>query len=128
MSERERWVVYPLLFLALGAALRDKLFDRTTTKRIVCEELTVCEELIVLDGAPVKPSSRPLVQIGQTHTGPGRSAQGLVIVNGHVQVTGQLDAAQYSYGGNPLSIPAFVPMDLIRALQSLRAAQQNNQN
>ena len=25
MSDRERWIVYPLLFLALGAALRDKL-------------------------------------------------------------------------------------------------------
>ena len=25
MSERERWIVYPLLFFALGAALRDKL-------------------------------------------------------------------------------------------------------
>ena len=25
MSERERWVVYPLLFLALGVALRDKI-------------------------------------------------------------------------------------------------------
>ena len=25
MTERERWIVYPLLFLALGAALRDKL-------------------------------------------------------------------------------------------------------
>ena len=32
MTERERWIVYPLLFLALGAALRDKLVDRTTTK------------------------------------------------------------------------------------------------
>jgi hypothetical protein len=31
MTERERWIVYPLLFLALGAALRDKLVDRTTT-------------------------------------------------------------------------------------------------
>ena len=25
MSDRERWIVYPLLFLALGVALRDKL-------------------------------------------------------------------------------------------------------
>ena len=44
MSERERWVVYPLLFLALGAALRDKLVDRTTTKSIVCQELTIVDE------------------------------------------------------------------------------------
>ena len=44
MSERERWIVYPLLFLALGAALRDKLVDRTTAKSIVCQELTIVDE------------------------------------------------------------------------------------
>src|SRR5215475_4341550 len=44
MSERERWIVYPLLFLALGAALRDKLFDQTISKRISCEELVVYGE------------------------------------------------------------------------------------
>ncbi len=46
MNERERWIVYPLLFLALGAALRDSFRQRVTTdelvtKRIVCEELSV---------------------------------------------------------------------------------------
>ncbi len=44
MTERERWVVYPLLFLALGASLRDKLGHRTITKRIVCQELSVVDE------------------------------------------------------------------------------------
>jgi hypothetical protein len=129
MNERERWVVYPLLFLALGAALRDKLIDRTTTKRIICEELMVCEQLSVVDGAPTGAQMpRPLVQIGRTGTSPGRIAQGIVIVNGHVQVAGQVDANQYAYGGRPLTIPAFVPMDLYRALQSLGSPQRNNQN
>jgi hypothetical protein len=32
------------LFLALGAALRDKLVDRTTTKSLVCQELLVMDE------------------------------------------------------------------------------------
>ena len=32
MTERERWIVYPLLFLALGAALRDKLSEHTKTQ------------------------------------------------------------------------------------------------
>jgi hypothetical protein len=41
MSDRERWVVYPLLFLALGASLRDKLFDRTSSRVIVCQDLQV---------------------------------------------------------------------------------------
>ena len=44
MTERERWIVYPLLFLALGAGLRDKLFDQTRTKSIECQELTVSAE------------------------------------------------------------------------------------
>lgn len=32
MSERERWVIYPLLFLALGVALRDKVMHRVETR------------------------------------------------------------------------------------------------
>ncbi len=43
MSERERWIVYPLLFLALGAALRDKLAKQTRTKQLVCEQLFVVD-------------------------------------------------------------------------------------
>ena len=39
MNDRERWIVYPLLFLALGAALRDKLAKQTSAKQIVCEQL-----------------------------------------------------------------------------------------
>lgn len=50
MSERERWIVYPLLFLALGAALRDKLLKQTFAERIICNEM-MCSDLIVLDGA-----------------------------------------------------------------------------
>lgn len=44
MSERERWIVYPLLFLALGAALRDKLIKQTTSDKVICEELW-CERV-----------------------------------------------------------------------------------
>ncbi len=43
MSERERWIIYPLLFLALGAALRDKLAKQTRTKQLVCEQLFVVD-------------------------------------------------------------------------------------
>ena len=45
MSERERWIVYPLLFFALGAAIRDKLFRHVATKDIKCETL-VADEII----------------------------------------------------------------------------------
>ena len=43
MSERERWIVYPLLFFALGAALRDKLFQRVESKEIFCESLKIVD-------------------------------------------------------------------------------------
>jgi hypothetical protein len=41
MSERERWIIYPLLFLALGAALRDKLINSTESQRVKCQGLMV---------------------------------------------------------------------------------------
>ncbi len=44
MSERERWIVYPLLFLALGAALRDKLAKRTLSDQLICKTLLVVDE------------------------------------------------------------------------------------
>lgn len=43
MSERERWIVYPLIFFALGAAIRDKLIQRVETKEVVCESLRVVD-------------------------------------------------------------------------------------
>jgi hypothetical protein len=48
MTERERWTVYPLLFLALGVALKDKMLrsvntDEVHAKKVVCSELVVAE-------------------------------------------------------------------------------------
>jgi hypothetical protein len=48
MSERERWIVYPLLFFALGAALRDKFTQQVRTDRLHAGQIS-CEELLVLD-------------------------------------------------------------------------------
>jgi len=48
MSERERWIVYPLLFFALGAALRDKFTQQIRTDRLHAGQIT-CEELLVTD-------------------------------------------------------------------------------
>lgn len=59
MSERERWIVYPLVFLALGAAIRDKIARAVVTddlhcKRIYCQDLVAggdvaCYALRVVD-------------------------------------------------------------------------------
>ncbi|MDZ4659522.1 MAG: hypothetical protein SH868_18275 [Bythopirellula sp.] len=44
MSERERWIVYPLLLFALGAAVRDKLIQRVESKEIRCESLQIVDQ------------------------------------------------------------------------------------
>ena len=44
MSERERWIVYPLLFFALGAAVRDKILQRIEAKEVFCESLKIIDQ------------------------------------------------------------------------------------
>lgn len=44
MSERERWIVYPLLLFALGAATRDKLMQQVVSKEIRCESLQIVDQ------------------------------------------------------------------------------------
>jgi hypothetical protein len=77
MTERERWIVYPLLFLALGAALRDKLVDRTTTKSIVCQEL-----LIVDEDSTGPQSQRMLAKIGRAKSKSGGKSKASLLING----------------------------------------------
>ena len=79
MSERERWVVYPLLFLALGAALRDKLVDRTTTKRIVCQELRIEDE-------PVGNQPAQVLAIIGREPKPTGNATGFFYLNGNMDI------------------------------------------
>lgn len=43
MNDRERWIIYPLLFLALGAALRDKLLKQTRADQIVCSRMILVD-------------------------------------------------------------------------------------
>lgn len=80
MTERERWIVYPLLFLALGAALRDKLSEHTKTRTLECQELIVYGE-----GSASQPPV-PLVQIGAVKRTSAESPHlGQILVNGVVQ-------------------------------------------
>ncbi len=53
MTERERWIVYPLLFLTMGISLRGKAYptkkveaDRVDSKDIHAERIE-CDELVV---------------------------------------------------------------------------------
>jgi hypothetical protein len=87
MTERERWIVYPLLFLALGAALRDKLSEHTKTKTIECQELIVYGD----EGADQQPV--PLVQIGAVkRTSADAPHLGQILVNGQILVDGLVQA------------------------------------
>jgi hypothetical protein len=52
MSSRERWIVYPLLFMTLGIALRDKIIpahrlqlDEIAAGQIHCNQLLVDQEI-----------------------------------------------------------------------------------
>lgn len=139
MTERERWIVYPLLFLALGASLRDKLGGRTTIKSIVCQELRI-EDEPVGDQPP-----RTLAFIGRTEPAANRPSVGALVVNGEVEVggvlkvngivnsnqvnTNQMNANQYACQGFQF-MPTFQPLpgismqDLVRALQAAQAQQR----
>jgi hypothetical protein len=57
MSDRERWIVYPLLFLAIGMSLRDKQFP---TKRVLTQKLIVLND-----------KDESVVEIGATADGNG---------------------------------------------------------
>lgn len=75
MTERERWIVYPLLFLALGAALRDKIIKTTHSQLVTCEALCVVdkdEKPILVLGAErypeLSPTKTDFLQIDSLHT------------------------------------------------------------
>jgi hypothetical protein len=91
MTERERWIVYPLLFLALGAGLRDKLFDQTKSKVIECEKLRV-----LADGG----DDRHSIQL----------PSGGAVVEGQLLVesirAGTINADNYAFQGIPF-VPTF---------------------
>jgi hypothetical protein len=77
MTERERWIVYPLLFFALGASLRDKFMQQVSTKELVCRRIDcegpiACEGVVVLDP---NNKSQPHVQLGRVEPAEGAAGQ-----------------------------------------------------
>lgn len=67
MSERERWIVYPLLFFALGAAVHDKMLHRVDTKEIYCESLKIVDQQ--------NPNGRTYVELSIERNNPTDPAQ-----------------------------------------------------
>jgi len=73
MTTRERWIVYPLLFLTLGIALRDKIVPPVHLRcsELVCDRVvskqTECRTLVVRG-----PNGHPVIVAGadgKTHAG-----------------------------------------------------------
>ena len=81
MSNRERWTVYPLIFMTLGIAVKDKITRVVQTDSVVCRELkvtdrqgkpqvivapnmVVCHELLVTDR-----QGKPQVIVGSNASG-----------------------------------------------------------
>lgn len=56
MTDRERWIVYPLLFLTLGIAVKDKIAGRSTADTVLCNTLVVHDrkgkEQVVISSTP----------------------------------------------------------------------------
>jgi hypothetical protein len=119
MTERERWIVYPLLFLALGAGLRDKLFDQTRSKSIECQELTVTAEDRI--GRP----ATTLARVGAIErSSTDKTLAGQMLINGQLVVESvragavyadRVFADNYVYHGVPFApailraLPGMVP-------------------
>jgi hypothetical protein len=137
MTERERWIVYPLLFLALGAALRDKLSEHTKNKRIECQELIVFGD----DSAGMPPV--PLVQIGAVERKSADAPHvGQIVVSGQIVAdavqaeaiqsnqfqANEINAGNYYFRRVPFApllraIPGTSAEDLLRAQQQANDAQ-----
>lgn len=110
MSERERWIVYPLLFLALGTALRDKIFNLTQSQKVVCESLAVFK-----NGDP----HRPAAVLGAERLLGGPGADMINVDRVH---TKYLSADQIVHGGRPLNPgggASVTPAQFLQWLQSM---------
>jgi hypothetical protein len=58
MTSRERWTVYPLLFLSLGITLKDKVTKEITTERVNCRSMVVTDR-----------EGKPQISLASTPTG-----------------------------------------------------------
>ena len=78
MTDRERWTVYPLLFLTLGIAVKDKIAGRSTADTVLCSTLVVHDrkgkEQVVISSTP---------DGGQVVTLGGKNALGVLV--GHTE-------------------------------------------
>ncbi len=117
MSTRERWIVYPLLFLTLGIALRDKILPPARLggprTRIEASEILVRQiHCLEMDGGQIVcaalvvpgPQGRPVVAVGN---GTGRGVVETYTASGAPLV--RLDASE---AGGVLKTFGYVGKDI----------------
>ncbi|MCE9548521.1 MAG: hypothetical protein K8T25_23850 [Planctomycetia bacterium] len=88
MIERERWIVYPLLFLALGMSLKDKFVapEDLDASHIVCQDLKV-RQLVLTDDR-----DHPLAQLRPVLPKTNESASPGGVLSGNIGEVELLDA------------------------------------
>lgn len=107
MSSRERWTVYPLLFLTLGIALTDKITRQVRTDSVICKQLIVTDramrtEVLVKSnagGGVIRlqgEGKRPNVLLGQIE-----SISGLILTDAQDKPIGVGLAVQNNIGRTP---------------------------
>jgi hypothetical protein len=73
MTDRERWIVYPLLFLAVGLGLKSGAAAKLTVAEtdVVDAETVRCKKLLVVTPGPDAASVQPVAIIGADTHGRG---------------------------------------------------------
>jgi hypothetical protein len=101
MTDRERWTVYPLLFLALGVSLKDKMLRSVNTDEVRCKTM-VCNELLVAgaQGTVDVRAAGGSVQAKSLVVADAASKQRVSIGNGSVQATNVVCNALVVPGAN----------------------------
>ena len=99
MTDRERWTVYPLLFLTLGIAVKDRIVNLSNVDTVLCNTLVVHDrkgkEQVVITSTP----AGGLVRTHGTKTGinvlvgHSENLAGLMFVD----ATGNLSQSQHRH-------------------------------
>jgi hypothetical protein len=102
MTNRERWTVYPLLFLTLGIVLKDKLTKWVNADRVNANVM-VCKTLVVTDRAQQERVFVTLAGTGRQGV-PDESNQRFNVLLGH---SSQVDGFVLADAKGNLRSPSF---------------------
>jgi hypothetical protein len=119
MTDRERWTVYPLLFLTLGIAVKDKVAGRLAADTMLCNTLVVQDnkgkEQVVISSSPV---GGQVVSLG------GKNGLGVLV--GH---TDKLAGLMFVDGrGRLIRSLATMPVSAVAPADANRPAPESNES